>query len=82
MPVNKKRKRNLAIMISAVTATAVGAGITQALLTARPEPLVNHINIVGTDSIKAELLEPKWDGIIGYEDVGGRQIPVYEYRDD
>ena len=77
----KRIRKIIPFLLIAAVVMAVQIGATQSMLTARSPTVTNHINISG-DGIKAALIEPEWDGIIGYDDSTGSLLPVYEYRDD
>lgn len=75
----KAKTRKILTGVTALTLTAaISAGGTFAFLTKFTEKRANNFTFASGD-MDAKLIEPKWDGVIDYED---GDIPVYDYIDD
>lgn len=76
----KSTKRIITVSLSAILVAAVGASGTYAYLTAQTEKRANNFTF-NSAMVHATLIEPSWDGIVGYDDSTGAVIPVYDYID-
>lgn len=77
-----KSKKLITGAVGLALAAAIGFAGTLAYITDETVTKTNTITLA-SEGIRAEMIEPDWDGIIGYEylDGTGKAVPVYDYRD-